>query len=329
MSEPILAPEEVEALMAQVAPSEHAEAMFASLPPIIQPEHIDSYQFDSAEEDKPDRYPMFINLQDRLVEVLDEQWNELFNNDIQIQLNNMESSIYKDITSHETPQVYLVYEVEDFGRMLVTFDTCLIVAFVDAMLGGDGEAAGDPQALSPVEFKLCQRIGARIGDTLSVLWKPIQVMDFALSKIDNDSQFLAVTGASDLCFSCHFQLKISDDLQGRIGMHYPRSILEPILDKLRTTVSDELGDRDEEWSRSMLERLSQTPALIRFEMADCQINIKAFLALKPGDFLPVNVRKNAPCTLWVENTPMFQANAGEQDGMLAAEIIDKIKGSKS
>jgi len=53
MSEPILAPEEIEALMAQVDPSEHTQAMFASLPPVNQPDQVDAFHFDSADEDSP------------------------------------------------------------------------------------------------------------------------------------------------------------------------------------------------------------------------------------------------------------------------------------
>ncbi|MDQ6996884.1 MAG: flagellar motor switch protein FliM, partial [Mariprofundus sp.] len=86
MNDPILAPEEIQALMAEMAPSEHAEAMFAALPPLKQPEQVDAFHFDSADEDSPEDYPMFVNLQERLVEMLDEQWDEVFKRDVTIQV---------------------------------------------------------------------------------------------------------------------------------------------------------------------------------------------------------------------------------------------------
>jgi len=324
MSEPILAPEEIEALMAQVAPSEHAEALFASLPPVKQPEQVDAFHFDSADEDSPERYPMFVNLQERLVEMLDEQWDELFKRDVTIQLERMESSIYKDIIAIDKAQVYFVFEVEGYGRMMFTFDTAIIVAFVDAMLGGDGESTDNPQTLSPVELRLSERIAEKMANLLCDLWAPVHVLAFKPYKLDYDPQFLAVTGAMETCFSAYFEAKISDDLTGQLGVHYPRPFLEPMLELLRVTLSDEPTETDSEWSNSLMQRISQTPAEMCFELGRCQIDIATFLSLKPGDALPLKTRSTDPCSIWIEDIPMFQARAGEQDGMLAAEVIKPI-----
>jgi len=44
--------------------------------------------------------------------------------------------------------------------------------------------------------------------------------------------------------------------------------------------------------------------------------------MKPGDFLPLSTRANDPCSLWIDEIPLFQARPGEKDGHLAAEIIE-------
>jgi len=324
MSEPILAPEEIEALMAQIGPSEHAEAVFATLPPIRQPEQVDEFQFDSADDDSPERYPMFVNLQERMVEMMDEQWDELFKRDITIQLSQLESKPYKDIITTDQAQVYFVFEVEGNGRILFTFDTAIIVAFVDAMLGGDGESTDNPQTLSPVELRLSERIAEKMANLLSDLWAPVHALDFKPYKLDYDPQFLAVTGALEKCFSVHFEAKLSDDLTGHLAVHYPRPFLEPMLEMLRVTLSDEPTETDTEWTNTLMQRIAQTPADVRFELGRCQIDIGAFLALKPGDYLPLKKRAADPCSLWIEDIPMFQARPGEQDGALAAEITKPI-----
>jgi len=324
MSEPILAPEEIEALIAEINPDEQTEAMFASLPPMPQPEQVDVYQFERSDEDSPDRYPMFVNLQERLVEMLDEQWDELFKRDISVQLDKLESSIYKELITVEQPQVYFVFEAEGHGRMMITFDTAMIVAFVDAMLGGDGEAADEPETLSAVELRLSERIADKIGQTLIKLWQPVFPIAFDTYKLDHDPQFLAVTGAMEKCFSTYFNVKLSSELTGQLGVHYPLPFLEPMLEILRVAVSDETTGEDPEWTNHLMSRISQTSADVCFEMGRCHIDIGTFLALKPGEFLPLKIRSSSPCSLWVENIPMFQAKAGERNGILAAEIIESI-----
>jgi len=322
MSEPILAAEEIEALMAEVAPGEETEAIFASLPPLTQPAHVEAYHFEAHDDENPGRYPMFTNLQERLVEMLDEQWSELFKRDISIQVGSLESLFYKDIIVIDTPQVYLVFEADSFGRMLVSFDTALIVAFVDAMLGGDGEASDKPLTLSAVELRLSERIADKIGKTLSALWQPVYPLDFVLHKLDYDPQFLAVTSAMEKCFSAFFEIKLNEELSGRMGIYYPRPFLEPMLDLLRVTVSDDAANSDPEWTDSLVQRLAEAPAALRFELGRCQINIGTFLQMKAGDFLPISMRVNDPCSLWIDEILLFQARPGEKDGGLAAEIIE-------
>jgi len=325
MSEPILAPEEVEALMATVAPSEHTEAVFASLPPIKQPEHVDAFHFDSADEDRPEHYPMFVNLQERMVEMMDEQWDEVFKRDISIQVERMETRLYKDIIAVEDPLVYFVFEVEGYGRILFTFDSYIIVAFVDAMLGGDGESTDSPKTLSAVELRLSERIAEKIANLLSELWAPVHALAFKPYKLDYDPQFLAVTGAMEKCFSTYFDVKLNDDVTSKMGIHYPRPFLEPMLDMLRVALSDDSSDIDDEWTGELMQSIAQTPAEIRFELGRCQVDIGTFLTLKPGDALPLTTRSSDPCSLWIEDIPLFQARPGEQTGMLAAEIIKPIK----
>jgi len=325
MSEPILAPEEIEALMAEVGTDEHAEAMFSTLPPIKQPEDVETYAFAATDEDSPERYPMFINLQERMTEMLDEQWKELFRRDIAVHVKELTHSIYKDLITTDVPQVYFVFEVDGNGRIMITFDTAMIVAFVDAMLGGEGESSDDPQTLSPVELRLSERIADKLCNTLNNLWHPVQPLIFEVYKLDYDPQFLAVTSAMEKCFSTYFDVKISENLTGNLGVHYPRSFLEPMLDTLRVTVSDEPTETDTEWTDTLMEAISATRAPVRFELDRCQINIGTFLALKPGDFLPIKARTNDPCSLWIGEIPIFKARPGEADGSLAAEILEPIQ----
>jgi len=324
MSEPILAPEEIEALMANVGPTEHAEAMFAALPPIRQPEQVEAFQFDNSDDDSPKHYPMFVNLQQRLIEMLDEQWDEIFKRDITIQINRMESSIYKDIISTDAPNVYFVLEVESYGRIMLTFDTSIIVAFVDAMLGGEGESSDSPQTLSPVELRLAERIADKLANSLSSLWAPVHALAFKTYKLDYDPQFLAVTSAMETCFSTYFDIKLSEQLSGQMGIHYPRPFLEPMIELLRVAISDEPSESDSEWTHALTTRIAQTPVDVRFELGRCHIEIGTFLTLKPGDAIPLKTRTSDPCSLWVEDIPMFQARPGEKDGVLAAEIIETI-----
>lgn len=323
---PVLEPEEIDALMASMAPDEHAEALFASLPPMHQPQEVGPYDFASKDENGPARYPLFVNLQERFSEALKEHWDGLFQRDTEMKFHTMGQKKYQEIIAAETPQVYFAYEVSGYGRMMVGLDVALVVAQVDAMLGGGGEAFGDKssQSLSPVEQRLAQRISKAVEKLLETVWMPIEELDFELYKLDTDSQFMSLAGSSDPCFFVSFESGFGHDLKGMVTLCYPRTFLEPLLDKLRSTVSDDVVEDDDEWQGQLEQALLDVPLELHLELGRCRINIGKFLQLKPGDFLPFSRNESDPSTLKVSKVALFKAMPGSQDGQLAAELIEEV-----
>ena len=327
---PILEPEEIEALVASVAPGETVEALFATLPPLKQPKNVEDFTFDSGGVDGPGRYPLFVNLQERMAEALKEQWSDTFSRDVTVSFKSMDQVPYSDVIDTQEPQVFFAYSVEGYGRMMLSFDLTLIVAHVDAMLGGNGEVYGEEiLTLSPVEKRLSERIAQSLEMHLEGAWKPVTVLDFVLFKIDTDPQFLAVASSYDACFSMQFEIELDENVKGIFGLHYPRTFLEPMLDNLRSTINDEPVSVDHDWQQRLQESLNDVPLTMRLEMGQCKMNVGQFLNLSPGDYLPLKVAESEPSILWIDKMPMFQAKAGSQDGILAAELIQKIHGGAS
>ncbi len=325
--EPILAPEEIDALMQVVAPSEQAHALMAMLPPVPQPEAVEDFDFASVQvDDGPERYPLFFNLQHRMTEALNEQWDEVFKRDVVLSSEGIDERLYQDIIQTDTDkkQVFFVYEVEDFGKMMLTIELPLVIAYIDAMLGGMGEAFGDAdEDLTSVEQRLAARIGKGLEKLLAHMWSPVVRMSYSLCKLDTEPQFLAVAAVTEPCFSVKFGIKVSDDLQGFVCLHYPRAFLEPVLENLRTAASDDVG-KDPEWESQLQASLEQVPLTVRLELGQCQLSIKQFLGLRAGDFLPLRKSAHEPATLWVSSAAMFEAMPGSQDGQLAAELVKPL-----
>jgi len=326
-AEPILAPEEIDALMQAVVPSEEADALFATLPDVPQPEHVEAFDFASSDPSGPERYPLFSTLQHRMKESLKELWSETFQRDILTESKGIEQRIYENILEDDkkTPQVYFIYDVDGFGRMVVAYDLALIIAYIDAMLGGHGETFDEgSDVLSPVEMKLSRRIGLALEKVLLKMWSPVCNMNYQLQKIEVEAQFLGVAAISDMCFSVGFQLELSDELKGAVSLHYPRSFLEPVLDNLRTAATDDLGVHDASWTKSLEKGLTQVPITMRLEFGQCHLDIQQFLGLRAGDFLPLSKNEHDPATLWVSSSPMFEVMPGSQDGQLAAELLEPL-----
>ncbi|MDX8389618.1 MAG: FliM/FliN family flagellar motor switch protein [Mariprofundaceae bacterium] len=320
----ILDPEEVAALMASVAPDEKAQAIFSSLPPLHQPREVTDFHFDQQNnDDGPNNYPLFVTLQERMAEGLTGQWSEIFQREVGVVCGDLSIQNYGDIIHEEDARVFFAYQAEPFGRMMVTCDTQTVIAYVDAMLGGSGEVVGEAAAtLSPVEHKLCERIADTIDLQMESQWLPVQKIDFVIYKIETDPQFLSVANTSEDCFSVRFDVDLGLETKGKLYIHYPRAFLEPMLDGLRSVVQDEPVAIDEGWASSLNHAIHDVPLTLCMEMGNCQIDIETFLNMKPGDWLPLKRADNDPVTLSIDSVPVYLAKAGQQNGMLAAEIIE-------
>ena len=107
-------------------------------------------------------------------------------------------------------------------------------------------------------------------------------------------------------------------------MHYPLPFLEPMLMSMRTQEREQKLHFDEHWERELRDAIDQTPIELRLEIGRCPLPVKNFLHMKPGDLLPLTLSEEDPATLWVEQYPLFLASPGQQQGMLAAEILEPI-----
>lgn len=328
--QPVLEPEEIAALMEKIAPNEKAQAIFATLPPIPQPEHVEAFSYESEGPEGPDRYPLYAVIQQHLSEHLREHMNDLFQRTITLDLEGMQQKNYEEVIAPEDSRVYLVYDCEGFGLMLVVVDTRLVVTYVDALLGGIGEAHPTMEELSPVEERLAVRFANALKAMLEEAWKPICPIRFKLIKVETDVDFLGVAAARDSCFNTTFVIKLCKDVQGSMHMCYPRTFLEPILNDLRSNAQEAPAALDETWSRELKACLQDAPVELRLELGSLPMLVREFLTLKPGDHLPIYKREIDPVTLWVESDPMFQVMAGQRNGSLAAEIVAiKKTGGKS
>jgi len=322
VNQPVLEPEEIAALMEKVAPSEKAQAFFATLPPVPQPEQVEDFSYESEGQEGPERYPLYGVIQQYLADALREHYSELFQRPITLDMEGMDQLNYEELLNSEEAQTYLVYECDGFGLMLVIVNTRLVVTYVDALLGGSGEASDGMEELSPVEERLAIRLAGTLKSMMEASWKPVYPIEFKLIKVETDIDFLGVASAKDICFKTAYQVKLSKDVMGHVQICYPRTFLEPLLNSLRADAQEAPAAMDEAWSRDLNACLMDAPVELRLELGSMPMLIRDFLQLKPGDHIPIYKRENDPVTLWVESDPMFQTMAGQRDGSLAAEIID-------
>lgn len=324
---PILEAEEVAALMQAVAPEEATEALLSTFPPLPQPEKVDDFEFaEGTAEGGPEQYPMFGTMHERIVEIATERWSSIFNNEIPVFFKELKQQSYLEVLDSDIPRVYFTFECTGLGTMLAVYDLNLVVSYIDAMLGGNGELSIDESlmTLSPIEMRLSQRIAESTITMLERLWHPVRELKFQLRRTDIDPMAMALTAEDVPCFSVAHIIVLGEEMRGEFSLHYPLPFLEPMLGAMRSQVREQRVSHDEQWVKDLNAALDMAPLRLRLEMGRCRMHVGDFLNIQPGDILPFAVAEDEAATLWVESLPAFRAQAGRHQGMLAAEILEPI-----
>ncbi|ATX78569.1 flagellar motor switch protein FliM [Mariprofundus aestuarium] len=326
MSEPVLNKGEIEALLGAIAPEEEADALIASFPMMPQPESVDSFEFREEEKSGLNDYPRFSQMHDRFTEALLANWRMNFTNTISVFFKETVESSYFEALDSDEPRVYFTLESPGSGHILVVLDKALVVSYIDALLSGSGEVIPDEDTgLTPLELKLAARIASSTGSMLADLWSPIIKLDFELKQIDLDPMSLLMTAEDELCFSVTNVIVLGEEVRGEITICYPFSFLEPMLITMRSQAREQTESIDEEWNSQLKSSILHSPIELRLELGRCNIRIQDFLNYKTGDFLPLTILERDPAKLWIDKYQSYLAIPGQQDGMLAAEIIEILK----
>jgi flagellar motor switch protein FliM len=327
--EPILEAEEIAALMKAVVPEEKAVALFAALPPVEQPKKIDSFEFNGNADVGPESFPMFSNMHERVAEMVTERWTHTLHRDIPVFFKDLLKRSYLDILDTDTPRVYFTVDSPGLDSMLIVLDMPLVIAYIDAVLGGDGIPDSERITLTAVETRLAGRIVDMFELILSRLWQPVRSLKLQLRRIDIDPMSLALTAEDTTCFSVTHIIVLDEEVRGEFSLHYPLPFLEPMLEMMRMHDRVKTQTVDQEWEMALQASIDDVPLTLRLELERCRMQVGDFLRLQPGDFLPLKIPEGEPLTLWAASLPMFLAQPGQHQGMLAAEIIGSINGGAS
>lgn len=326
MSEPILNEGEIKALLGAVAPEEEANALLASFPEMLQPENVDAFEFREQEKSSLDDYPRFTQMHDKFTDVLTHNWKIKFTQSISMFFKETVESSYFEVLDSDEPRIYFTLESPGAGDMLVILDKALVMSYIDALLSGSGEVVPEEDIpLTLLELKLAERIASSTAELLDDLWDPIAKLHFKLKQVDMDPMNLLMTGTDESCFLVTNVIVLGEQVRGDITLCYPFSFLEPMLITMRSQAREPTASLDEEWSSQLKSSILHSPIELRLELGRCNIRVQDFLNFKTDDFLPITLPEKEPAKLWIDNHPSYFAMPGQQDGMLAVEILDIIK----
>lgn len=214
------------------------------------------------------------------------------------------------------------------GSGLIVCDPNLVFAVIDALFGGTGKyhTRIEGRDFSPTEQRVIQRLVDVVIAEYRKAWHNIYPLELEYQRSEMQPQFANIATPSEIVVTTSFTLEMGDTT-GSIHFCTPYSTLEPIRDVLYSTMQGDSSEPDRRWVNLLKTQIQAAEVELVAELATAQATIEQLLALKPGDFIELDLPPQVEAK--VNGVPVLACHYGTSNGRYALKVDHLISSSQA
>ena len=276
-----------------------------------------------------ERLPMLEVVCDRMVRVFASSMRNLTSDAIDVTLEEITSTRFGEFMGNVAlPAMIGVFRVkqwENYG--LITVESGLIYAVVDALLGGRGGSTPmviDGRAFTSIETRLVSRMLELALRDFASTFEPIESIETSLERIETNPRFAAIAGPSNICAVATFRVDM-DGRGGKFSMLLPYATLEPVREKLLQRFMGEKNGRDSIWEGHMAREIRKTDVSVDVVLGEKDMSIDALNALKVGDTIALPKGPDDQLDIQCGGVTLGRAQIGQRCSKIAVRLLSDIR----
>lgn len=275
-----------------------------------------------------ERLPMLEVVCDRVVRAFSSSMRNLTSDAIEVSLEEVTSARFGEFVGRVALPamigVFHISEWENYG--LVTVESGLIYAVVDALLGGRGGTAPvliDGRAFTTIETKLVSRMVDLALRDFAEAFAPIEPISISLERIETNPRFAAIARNSNICAVATFRIDM-DGRGGKFSLLLPYATLEPVREKLLQRFMGEKSGSDHIWEGHMATEIAKTDISLDVVLGETAMSLERLRALAVGDVVNLMRDPDAALELRCGGVPLGRAQIGQRSGRMAVRLLTGI-----
>lgn len=227
----------------------------------------------------------------------------------------LEPATYQEFNSSLPDPVCLqLFRLEPQGHSgLFSFEIPLALAFIDRLLGGEGQVLAQSKPLTAIEqaviaplfHAVCQKLGAAWDGFAQVRFRPAEIATRPrqVQILPPQEPVLQIT------------LTISNEASvGDMNLCLPVEAIGALIPPAHAR--DQEGDPQQALRRA----IAAAPVRLSAELGRANITIHDLLSLQPGQVIRLDSRPGRPLTIAVERRPYFAGEPGRSGGRRAVQV---------
>jgi len=207
------------------------------------------------------------------------------------------------------------------GNILIDLTSSLGYAFIDRMLGGNGEPIDKVRDFSEIEMGILYKIITISAQLLREPWKNVIEVDPVLERIETNTQFAQIIAPNEMIAIVTLNVKMAE-VEGFLNICIPYLTIETIIDNLNTKFwFTNMTNSDSEDHKQDLENLlKKVEVPVKAVLGKSEIAVNDFLMLQPGDIIRLERRVENELDVYVGMYKKFTAVPGTDHDRYAVRI---------
>jgi len=204
----------------------------------------------------------------------------------------------------------------------------LAVALTNRILGGREPAANPDTFLTEIEIALLEDVISIITSEWCELWCEQTAMQALLIGHETNPRFIQVTEKNAIMLVVGIEVAFGR-CEEIIQIAVPLSMIEPMIKRMSAARAREAAPQSTDRKAAWKSNYDDIAIPVRAELTAARMTLAALLNLKKGDVIELSPALLDATRIQVGGSIRFTAKAGQRDGRVAVQIVDKWPKPKS
>lgn len=221
-----------------------------------------------------------------------------------------------------SPVCMAIFKIDPLkGAALISFDSTLVLALVDSLLGGSGSSKVSManRIFTAIELRLVEKIVKDMLVDLEKAWAPLYATHMNLLRMEMNPRLVNIVPPEYQIVTMSLKIQI-EEISGNVVFAIPYMTIDPIRDKLKAGMQFDLMAIDPQWSFRLSSGLLEAPLNLSVEMGNASITLRELLDLAPGDTIMLDKPCSSELSVKVEGVAKYLGIPGIRHGNKAIQI---------
>jgi flagellar motor switch protein FliM len=247
---------------------------------------------------------------------------------VQVSVANSETVTYSEFSNALSNPVILgiINFLPLQGTIILELQANIGFAFIDRMLGGEGEGLDKTRPFTDIEMPLIEKLITICMQLMVEPWENVLAINPIMERIETNPQFAQVISPTDMIAIVTLNIKIGD-VEGLMNICLPYFTLESVMDKLNTKFwFSTMQKHDDDTYGEHLETLVRhVDVPVKAILGKCNVSVSDFVQLQRGDIIRLESQVNSELQVYVGDIYKFTALPGTAKDKYAVRITSVIR----